>query len=186
MNSAFDHIAIEEERKWIEMSKKDIGHFKPLYSKYYESIFRFIYRRTDDEALAADLCSQTFYKALSNIKKFKWQNKPLAPWLFKIASNEIKKHFRNRREIFVIEEDKLMDTPELKDEWKYINQDKLYSLLNTLDDLEIRLIELKYFEGNTFSEIGIILEKKESAVKMRLYRLLNKLKRNLEDHHVTV
>lgn len=168
------------------MAKKDIQYFKPLYSKYYDPIFRFIYRRTDDEALTADLCSQTFFKALSNIKKFTWQGKSLAPWLFRIAANEIKKHFRDRKEIFVIEEDKLMDTPELRDDWKNINQDKLSRLLNTLNDLEIRLIELKYFEGNTFPEISVILEMKESAVKMRLYRLLHKLKGILERDHVKI
>ncbi len=125
MGSSFDHISLEQERKWIESSKKEIRHFKPLYAKYYNPIFRFIYRRTDDEALAADLSSQTFLKAILSLKKFKWQNKPFGAWLFRIATNEVKKHFRDRKEIFVIEEDKIMDRPELRDEWLSHNKERV-------------------------------------------------------------
>jgi len=51
--------------------------------------------------------------------------------------------------------------------------------LNELDDLELRLLELKFFEEQSFKQISELLEIGESAAKMRLYRLLGKLKRKL-------
>ena len=35
---------------------------------------------------------------------------------------------------------------------------------------------MKYFEEKNFKEIAQLLNKKESAIKMRMYRSLNKLK----------
>lgn len=177
------HIDLEKEQRLVELSKKDIRHFQPLYQKYYDQVYRYIYRRTDDDALAADLCSQTFLKALSNIRKFTWQGKPLVAWLYTIAGNEVKKHFRNRREIFVIEEDRIEEVAEFKDEWKQLTQDKMIVILNELEEDELRLIELKYFEDNTFAEMALLLDMKESAVKMKVYRLLKKLKLRIEENH---
>ncbi|MAE84845.1 MAG: RNA polymerase [Flammeovirgaceae bacterium] len=182
MNRRLDQH-IEEERTWIEQSKTNIKAFEPLYNKYYDLIFRYLLRRTDDDMLAADLCSQTFYKALSNIKKFKWQGIPLAPWLYQIASNELKKHYRDKKPIYVIEEDIIETKEELSDRWvQLIESNKLTEVLNRLNEQEVQLIELRYFEELTFDEIAIIMEMKLSAVKMKLYRLLNKLKSNLEDN----
>lgn len=183
MDSSHLYKALEEERVWIEKSKRDSRAFEPLYNKYYDTIFRFIYRRTDDEQLAADICSQTFFKALSNIKKFTWQGKPLAAWLYRIASNEIKRHFRDKREIFLIEEDRLIAAEEISDKWAQIKQsNRLTEVLDSLSETDVRILELKYFEGQTFAEIGLILDMKESALKMRLYRLLDKMKLTLSKY----
>lgn len=171
---------LEQEQLWIEQSKQHPSAFEPLYNKYYPAIYRFIYRRTEDDELAADLCSQTFFKALSGIKKFQWQGLPLAAWLYRIAGNEIKKHYRNRRTLFLIEEDKLLADNELHDEWEALKySDQLRAILNGLSELEVRIIELKYFEGCKFTEMSAILQMKESAIKMRLYRLLHKIKQIL-------
>lgn len=176
-------LHIEQERIWIEQSKKDIKGFEPLYNKYYDLIYRFLLRRTDNEMLAADLCSQTFYKALSNIRKYEWRGKPLAPWLYQIASNELRKHFRNKKPVYVIEEELIESNEELGNNWsRLLEANKLSEALDRLNDKEIQLIELRFFEELSFDEIAIIMDMKLSAVKMKLYRLLAKMKTNLEEY----
>lgn len=59
----------------------------------------------------------------------------------------------------------------------------MITILNELDEEDIRLIELKYFEENTFVEMALLLGMKESAVKMKVYRLLKKLKLRIESYH---
>ena len=52
-------------------------------------------------------------------------------------------------------------------------------LLKALKELKIgdlQLIEMRFFEGRPFKEMAEILNKKESAVKMKVYRILEKLK----------
>lgn len=120
---------------------------------------------------------------MTNIGKFRWTGKPFGAWLFRIAGNEIKKYYRDKKEIFIIEEDKLLEVEGFKEDWKQITQEKLIKLLDELSETDLRLIELKYFEGFTFCDISALLEMKESAVKMKLYRLLNRLKEKLEVSH---
>lgn len=170
---------IAQERIWVEESKKDIAAFKPLYEKYYESLFRFFVRRTDDEEKSADLCSTTFFKALESLSKYQWQGKPFGAWLFRIAQNELRKHFRDAKPIFVIEQDKLIcwgDFQELQE------ADYMQTLVDILDDLpedDLRLLELKFFEMCSFEEISALMGMGLSATKMRLYRLLDKLRKRL-------
>jgi len=178
-----DHSALQQEQSWITAAQKDIRNFEPLYRKYYDTIFRFIFRRTDDEALAADLSSQTFYKAMTKLKSYQWQGKPLVAWLYTIALNEVKKHYRDKKPIFVIEENKILEADEIRDEWLHLAKDDMMRLLDELNDADLQIIELKYFESFTFKEIAIMLEMTESAVKMKLYRLLKRLKERLEVWH---
>lgn len=175
-----DHNAdIEQERIWIEKSKKNTAAFKPLYEKYYDSLFRFFVRRTDDEEISADLCSTTFFKALDNLSSYQWQGKPFGAWLFRIGQNELRKHYRDAKPIFVIEEDKLNCWEDISE---FTKPDYMPSLIDLLDDLpedDLRLLELKFFEMCSFEEISALMGVGVSATKMRLYRLLDKLKKRL-------
>lgn len=170
---------IEQERIWVEESRKNIAAFKPLYEKYYNPLFRFFVRRTDDDETSADLCSTTFFKALDNLNGYQWQGKPFGAWLFRIAQNELRKHYRDTKPIFVIEEDKLNCWEETTE---FPKPDYMQSLVDLLDDLpedDLRLLELKFFEMCSFEEISALMGIGISATKMRLYRLLDKLKKRL-------
>ena len=62
--------AIQAEWEEVQLAQQNPAMFRPLYSRYYEPIFRFIFRRTSDEMLTGDLCAQVFLKAMQKIKKY--------------------------------------------------------------------------------------------------------------------
>jgi RNA polymerase sigma-70 factor (ECF subfamily) len=170
---------LPNEEQLINAARKDYREFEPLYDHYYEQIYRFVYRRTDDHDLAADLVSQTFMKALNSLKGFQYRGVPFGAWLHRIASNEIKKHFRAKgtKQVFSIEQQQIVDLIDFQDEEstdEEINQ--LVKLLADLEETELAVIELRFFEEKNFKEIAYILDMKESAVKMRTYRTLEKLR----------
>lgn len=178
MPQAEDHTDFQEEQHWIAEAQRDSANFEPLYNRYYDEIFRFIYRRTDREALTADLCSQTFYNALVNLKKYRWTGRPFVAWLYRIAANEINKYFRDQRPVFLIEEDKVVES--FKEQELTPQSEDLVRIFKVLSDEEVRLLELKYFEGKTFKEIAAIQDISESSCKMRVYRLLERMKQLLQ------
>ena len=55
---------IKSEKDLIDLAKKDSRYFAPIYKKYHEPIFRFVYQRMDSQADASDITSQVFLKAL--------------------------------------------------------------------------------------------------------------------------
>lgn len=169
-------IGIQEEETWIEDSKRDIQAFEPLYMKYYPEILRFIYRRTDSRALAEDLCANTFYKALTNIKKYEFRGKPFGNWLYRIAANEVNKHFKNKQPVFVIDYHSISGLLGISENDAPNAEGQLQRVFSQLSADEIKLIELKHFEGYTFKELSVEMDQGESAVKMKHYRLLEKMK----------
>ncbi len=172
---------IRKEQEIIERSKKDARAFGELYEKYFDRIFNYIYRQTDDEELSGDLCSQTFINALNNLNRYEFRGVPFSAWIYKIAGNEVNKHYRKNKgkKIFSIEELTIKELVERGDEgW---DEELINKLLDFMKDLPIdmlQVLELRFFEDKDFKEIAFILDITESGAKMRTYRALDKLRKN--------
>ncbi|HEX8059915.1 MAG TPA: sigma-70 family RNA polymerase sigma factor [Cyclobacteriaceae bacterium] len=172
---------LDKERDIIERSRKDPGAFGELYEIYFDRIFNFVYRQTDDEELAGDLCSQTFINALNSLSRYEFRGIPFSAWLYRIARNEINKHYRKnkRKNVFSIEEVKVRELIERSDEnW---DEELVQKLINFMKDLPtdmLQVLELRFFEDKDFKDIAFILDITESGAKMRTYRALDKLRQN--------
>jgi RNA polymerase sigma-70 factor (ECF subfamily) len=172
--------SLEEERDWIRRAQKDPESFGPLYKKYHEQIFRYVYQRMDDEELAFDVTSQVFMKALKNIKKYEYRGVPLASWLYRIAKSELYQAFRDRKATRTVnlETIHLHDmVDEIDGEQNDENRLKLYTGLKRLNETDLQLIEMRYFEKRSFREMAEILELTENNAKVKCFRALEKLKR---------
>ncbi len=172
---------IRKEKAIIERSKKDPQAFGELYEKYFDRIFNYIFRQTDDEELTDDLCSQTFVNALNNLDKYEFRGFPFSAWLYKIAGNEVNKHYRKNKgkKIFSIEELKVRELVEqTADDWDEELINRLIQYMNDLPTDMIQVLELRFFEDKDFKEIAFILDMTESGAKMRTYRALDKLRTN--------
>ena len=172
---------ILQEYSILDRAKKNPQAFGELYEKYFDRIFNFVYRQTDDEDLTADLTSQTFLIALKNVDRYQFRGVPFSAWLYKIASNEINKHYRKQKQtkVFSIEEMRIRELMEQADE-EY-NEQIIHRLMNYLKELPtemLQVLELRFFEDKDFKEIAFILDITESGVKMRTYRALDRLRKN--------
>lgn len=171
-------IALEIQQ--ITAAKENPQQFNVLYEKYFKSIYLFIYRRTADEALTADLTSQVFLKALINIKKFHFKGLPFSSWLYRIAFNEMNMYFRKHaaNRIVNIEQSgiiQIAEEAEVQDQTEALK--KMTMVLKRLNSDEIQLIELRFFEKRSFAEVGQITGITENNAKVRVYRIIDKLKK---------
>lgn len=171
---------IRNEYTILERSRKDKQVFGELYEKYFDRIFNFIFRQTDDESLTADLCSQTFLNALNNVDRFEFRGVPVSAWLYRIASNEINKHYRKKKSarVFSIEEMRVKELVEMSAEgWDEELVQRLIGYLRELPTEMLEVLELRFFEDRDFKEIAYILSITESGAKMRTYRALDRLRK---------
>ena len=170
---------IRQEETIITKAKNHPEVFASLYEKYFDRIYYYLYRQTDDEELAGDLCSQTFVNVLNNIKKYELRGVPFSAWLYKIASNEVRKHYRKSKgkKVFSIEEVRIKELMEESDEvWDEDQINKLIDFMKDLPEDMLHVLELRFFEDRDFKEIAYILDMTESGAKMRTYRALDKLR----------
>lgn len=170
----------------IEKAKKDNRFFEPLYVKYYEQIFRLIYARIQDEELTRDIAANAFSKAMANIHKYQHQGFPFSSWLARIALNSCYDHFRSlKKQRYVALEDyithDLTFEIELEENQKELWLATLPGALNKLKPKELELVELRFFEGKSFAEIGYLLDITEGNAKTRTYRVLKRLKKHFKE-----
>lgn len=175
---------IRKENEIVERSKRDPRAFAELYEKYFDRIYYYILRQTDEEDTAGDLCSQTFLNVLNNLSAYEFRGLPFSAWLYKIASNEVNKFYRKKKgkKVFSIEEARVRELVERSDsEGQGWDEEIIQRLLSYLRDLPLdmlHVLELRFFEDKDFREIAFILDMTESGAKMRTYRALDKLRKN--------
>lgn len=187
-------MTLEQERQLVEAARKDPNQFGKLFDMYYQQIFDYIVRRVGDVPTAQDLASTVFYKAYQKLWQFKWRGLPFVAWLYRIASNEIKSHFRNQSS-------KIVSLNELKEEVGYEvadDQDLEAELLNAelalerhfdflmlrkqLAQLDVKyqeVLHLKYFEKKKIDQISQILNKKPGTIKSLISRGLARLRKTM-------
>src|SRR6266516_2637517 len=69
-----------------------------LYLLNFDRIYSYLHMTVGNRQDAEDLTTQTFLKMLESIRRFRWQSAPFSAWLFRIAHNLARDHFRaNRR-----------------------------------------------------------------------------------------
>ncbi|MFK7936183.1 MAG: RNA polymerase sigma factor [Saprospiraceae bacterium] len=173
---------LEAEWQQVQAAQINPAQFRPLYSRYYEPIFRFVFRRCADESLAADLCSQVFLKAMQQLKKYQFKGVPFSAWLYRIASNEVAQHFRKvqKNRVVSVEDETLNEViDEIKEQPNEALQAALITALDGLKETDLQLVELRFFEQRPFKEIAEILGITESNAKVKTYRILERLKKRL-------
>ncbi len=177
---------LNSEQEIIEAAKKDLLHFKKLYNKYYEQIFRYVYQRMDDKDTAHDVTSQVFLKSMNNLNKFKYKGVPFSAWLFRIASNEVIQFYKDKKSerTVQIQTDYIQDIVANESE---LRREQLSIVIEEIAELpakELELIELRYFEKRPFKEISQILNITESNAKVRIHRIVAKLKQSLKNNRL--
>lgn len=170
-----------DEEELIRNAQANPDEFRLLYERYFKKIFLFILHRVGDKAIAADITSQVFLKALININKFSFRGLPFSSWLFRIALNECNSFFRsNKRHRIVMLEDDIIDHLHAEltaDSTVQDLEDQLPHILQKLSVDELQLIELRFFEQRPFKEVASILNITETYAKVKVYRVLDKMKK---------
>ena len=75
----------------------DAEAFGQVYDRYVGQIYRYLYYRVGSHALAEDLTSETFLRALRRIDSFTYTGKDIGAWFTTIARNLVTDHVKSSR-----------------------------------------------------------------------------------------
>ncbi|QYR21488.1 RNA polymerase sigma factor [Paenibacillus sp. sptzw28] len=159
------------------------NHFEVIYNQYRDRIRKYLSLKVNPMAVD-DLTQKVFLKVMENIHTFK-ENASLFTWIFKIAQNTVKNEFRSlsRKKETPCDDFTSYESQSVSVDFaKYVEiRIDIGSALKKLNELDQQIISLRYFVDCTLSEISEIVGMRESAVKNRLYRSLEKLRRELKE-----
>jgi len=173
--------AFEEDRLVAE-TKQNPGAFLGLYDRYLAPIYRYLACRVGDPKDAEDLTAQVFLTAFERFAQYRGQGK-FAAWLFTIARNKSIDFFRAHRRELPLETTLLCKAGVVEGSAR---QDEIRAILDIIASLspeERELLDLRFAAEMSFREIAGLLHRTESAVKKQVYRLLARIKKEMEDTH---
>ena len=173
---------ITEEIACVMKAQENPEYFGPIYEKYYDEIYVYVYKRIDEEYTTAEITSRIFYKCLSKIGGFKYMGVPFSAWLYRIAINEINQFFRKQkshpRTVSVSDYQLENLFPEFTRLTPTTDKSSLIpKLLEHLSPGDLQMIELRFFEQKPFKEIAYLLDLTEVNAKVKTYRIIKKLQK---------
>ena len=169
-----------EIKEYIEKAKKgDQVAFTYLLDHYWNEVYGFMLKRTENETDAEDIAIETFSKAFDKIATYNPEFQ-FNTWLIAIAKNVHIDMLRKKKSTIFVEitneENQLAyyvadTTPSVED--ALIIEQNLSRLLQFIKELKPHyqeVIQLRYFQEMSYQEISEQLNEPLSNVKIKLLR----------------
>jgi RNA polymerase sigma factor (sigma-70 family) len=155
--------------------------FSRLYEEAMPAVFRYLNYRVGNTAVAEDLTSAVFEKALVAFKTFNPEKSPAEAWLISIARNALIDYFRkNGKKRFVPLDNAALiaaSDPLPGEELEQREQTgRLKFCLSKLSHYEQEMLSLKFGAEITNRRIAGMLGLSESNVGTSLFRAIGKLR----------
>ncbi len=152
--------------------------FTHLLDKYWNEVYGFMLKRTENETDAEDITIETFAKAFDKLKTYNPEFK-FNTWLIAIAKNVHIDLIRKRKashEIHNLGDEELAygvidDTPSAED--VLITEQNLSNLLRQIKQLKPhyqQVIQMRYFQELSYQEIANKTNEPLNNVKIKLLR----------------
>jgi RNA polymerase sigma-70 factor (ECF subfamily) len=154
--------------------------FGQLYDRYMDVVFRFIYFRVNDRALAEDFTSETFLRALRRIGTISYQGRDIGAWFITIARNIVLDHMKSARHRLEVT---TADTLEGKEQAEstedavlnVLQSERLMQAIGQLGDEQRECVMLRFLHGLSVSETAHVMGKNDGAIKALQHRAVRKL-----------
>lgn len=156
------------------VSTADRAAFKILFERHAGRLAAFFHRGMNDRILAQDLVQTTFlhvHRARNDYDA----NRPFRPWLYTIAANVRREHWRRRKRK---PEESLEPGREgsVPPNTTTVRDRLVRRALDELPDNQREVVLLRWYGGLTFPEIAATLGIQTSAAKVRGHRALKALR----------
>lgn len=184
VNNCAEHNSTDEELVRLYLESQDNRHFQKLYERYALKVYKKCVSLTKDATRAEDITHDVFLKLMSKMGTFKNDAK-FSTWLFSVTYNHCMDLVRiSKRKIVMVHEecDDFEDDINLYAIFEEeIDLKSLKAALGRLNLEEKALIYLKYLDDRSIRDIARMLHMTESAVKMRLMRSKQKLRKRYHE-----
>lgn len=158
----------------------DFSAFGEIYLRYRQSIVDYVYSRTGNHALAEDVTSETFLRALRSIQSVHYSGKELRAWLITIARNLVIDTMRSSWHRHAVITD---EVPEALGRFDSPEQNVLDGfdravLLRCIGDLtapQRECLWLRFFANLSVDEVGERMGRNAMSVRALQYRAVKRL-----------
>lgn len=172
--------AIDPDAADVVAAQRDRAAFAVLYRRYLDRVYGYAYHQLGDHHDAEDATERIFLDAMRGIGRYRDEGTGFRSWLFRIAHNTVSNvhRSRGRRRTIAMPDGLDQVDPTLGPPGLVLRAEELRRVRSALDELaedRRQVVLLRFGEGLSSREIGVVLERTEGAVRVLLHRALRDL-----------
>jgi RNA polymerase sigma factor (sigma-70 family) len=162
-------------------SRGDADSFAQLYERYLPVVYRYVGAHTGAREEAEDLTSEAFGQVWSSRHSYSRLGSFRA-WLFSIVRRTLANHYRRPRwamtQLAPVVIAHVADDGPTPEEQVVQDERELHArhLLSELSEEQREILSLRFAAELTYSDIAVVIGKREDAVKKIAYRALQLLR----------
>ena len=155
--------------------------FEQIYTTYFRDVYRYIYKLSHSEHIADEITSETFFKAMKSIDRFRGDC-DIRVWLCQIAKNCYYSYIKKEGRTECIDDIEIAEQGASFEE-QLFRHDTAIQIQNILHDVPGPYKEVfmwRVYAELSFKQIGQIFGKSENWACVTYHRARNKIKEKLE------
>jgi RNA polymerase sigma-70 factor (ECF subfamily) len=157
--------------------------FGSIYDAFFRKIYDFVYYKTMDSAIAEDITSEVFIKALKAIGNFTGEaESDLKSWLYRIAHNSVIDYYRTKKDEVATEDIEEILGHEEDFSGNVDDKNKLEEVLEYLETIpseQKQILIMRIWDDLSYAEIARITSKTTDNCKKIVSRLLAQISANV-------
>lgn len=168
MNHLSDEYIMEK------VKSGNIDYMSEIFNRYNNQILNYFFRSSGNLEDSQDLTQSVFLRLLKYRKSFN-QSKSFKSWIYGVSRNMLNTHYQSKK--VVTENTEIINNLSDSNIGDSENDLRLYYSMNLLSDDYKELIILSKFQGLKYKEIAEIYSTTEAAIKNKIFRALDKLRK---------
>ena len=160
----------------------DDAAFAQIYERYAPAIYRYLFVRVQDAALAEDLRAEVFARMVEGLPRYQDRGWPISAWLYRIAHDRSVDTLRarsRRQQVSLEHWGGVCEGPE-QSVGVQLDYEELRRSLDTLTTEQRQVIQMRFLAEMSIQEVAQQLGRTEGSVKALQRRGLQTLQRHLQ------
>lgn len=177
----------DEELVTLYLESQNVAYFNLIYKRYSGKIFGKCLSLLKSESEAEDATQDVMMKILLNMAKFSGKSR-FSTWIYSITYNYCIDFIRRKKKDPSIYVDDFIENLDVEDdvEDRFLMEMNVKRLKVILEDIPVgdkSILLMKYQDEMSIKEIGQILSKSESAIKMKIKRAKQKFRKTFKEKY---
>jgi RNA polymerase sigma-70 factor (ECF subfamily) len=170
----------EDARVVKEIIAGSVHQYRVLVEKYQDPVFRVVLKIAGSHEDAREITQDVFVKTFESLKQYNSDYKFFS-WIYRIAINSALMYVKHQKRFSSIEKFPIVELQTGEECVNHEARERMLNLsINALPEKYRAVVLLKYFAGNSYTEIAEIIGIAEKKVKSRLFDARKLLKEKLE------
>jgi len=176
-------MSIYDERRALDgLHELNSQAISAVYDQFFPEIYRYVFYRLSDQAVAEDLTSDVFVRLLEAVQNKRGPQTNIKGWLIATASHAVVDHLRRRyrRPVEGISESFADHLPGPPIEFDLREQNRaVQDAYAQLTSEQQNVLALRFGQGYTLEETAAHMQKNVNAIKALQFRALAALQRQI-------